>query len=387
MKKLTVLLLAFSLIFAFAAGCEQQKEEEKQDEKKEDVKEEEKQDEKKEDEKKEDEKKEDEKKEDEGAMDKISVALVTDTGGIDDKSFNQLTWEGILKFYKDNGWDEKEAQYLYSEAEADYVPNLSNFADNGEDLIVAPGFKFNTSLTDVAANYPDQKFLLIDSVVEAPNVLSATFAEHEGSFLVGVAAALKAKEAGSDMVGFIGGEDSPLINKFEAGFEQGVKAVDENMKIEIEYAGSFGDIAKGQTLAAKMYDKGCHVIYHAAGGTGNGLFKEAIDRAKNGEDVWACGVDKDQYADGIYDEAGEKSVILTSMMKRVDVAAYDVAKMVLDGSFKGGEIMFFNLANGGVGIPEENPNLKAEWVDTVNEYADKIVNGEIEVDQVPARLK
>lgn len=387
MKKIVSLLLVLSLLMVFATGCGGDKsKDEGKDAGKENA-ENKKEDEKKQDEKKDEEKKDDEKKEDDAksGSDKISVTLVTDTGGIDDKSFNQLTWEGILKFYKDNGWDEGDAQFLQSNAEADYIPNLSSFADEGVDLIVAPGFKFNTAMAEVSKNYPDQKLLLIDSVYDAPNVVSAVFAEHEGSFLVGVAAALKTKEAGKDMVGFIGGEDFDLINKFEAGFEQGVKAIDPEMKIEIDYVASFGDIPKGQTIAAKMYDKGCHVIFHAAGGSGNGLIKEAVDRAKNGEDVWACGVDKNQYADGIYD--GEKSAILTSMVKRVDTAAYNVSKSVLDGTFEGGKVLVFDLKGEGVGIPAENPNMKEEWVKTVNEYAEKIKSGDIVVDPVPSRKK
>lgn len=379
MKKLLSLLLVLTLVLAFAAGCEQKKEEKKEEPATEQTQT---------DEEKKDEEKKDEEKKDEGKMEEskeLAITLVTDTGGIDDKSFNQTIWEGINKFYMDNSWDLQNARYLQSNTEADYVPNLSSFADEKVDLIVAPGFKFVQAMTEIAANYPEQKFLLIDAVVEAPNVVSAVFSEHEGSFLVGVAAALKAKEAGKDMVGFLGGEDFPLINKFESGFIAGVNAVDPAIKVEIEYAGSFGDIAKGQTLAAKMYDKGCHVIYHAAGGTGNGLFKEAIDRAKNGQDVWACGVDKDQYADGIYEEG--KSVVLTSMIKRADVAAYNVAKSVMDGTFEGGKTLLFDLKIDGVGLPSENPNLKPEWIEEINKFAEKIKSGELVVDEVPERIK
>jgi basic membrane protein A len=312
------------------------------------------------------------------------VGLVTDVGGIDDKSFNQGTWEGILKFAEDNGFGEDQYKYVQSATDADYVTNLSTFADDELDLIVAPGFLFFDAMTEVAASYPDQKFLLIDSVVDAPNVASAVFAEHEGSFLVGVAAALKAQEAGMDKVGFIGGMDFDLIQKFEAGFEQGVAAVDANIEVMVEYAGAFNDDAAGQNLAVKMYDAGAYVIYHAAGGTGNGLIKEAKDRVQNGQDVWAIGVDKDQYADGIYE--GEKSVMLTSMIKRVDTAAYAVSEMVKNGEFNGG-VQVFTLANNGVGIPAENPNLTEEWITKINELAEQVINGDITVDVVPNRLK
>lgn len=314
----------------------------------------------------------------------ITVGLVTDVGGIDDKSFNQGTWEGILRFAEDFNVAEGDYKYSQSATDADYVTNLSTFADDELDLIVAPGFLFFDAMTEVATKYPDQKFLLIDSVVDLPNVASAVFAEHEGSFLVGVAAALKAKDAGKDTVGFIGGMDFDLIQKFEAGFEAGVAAVDANMTVLIEYAGDFANPAIGQTLAAKMYDEGAYVIYHAAGGTGNGMIKEAKDRVANGQDVWAIGVDKDQYADGIYE--GDKSVVLTSMMKRVDTAAYNVSEKVLNGEFNGG-VLVFTLANDGVGIPAENPNLTDAWTKEIKGFADKIIAGEITVPVLPNRLK
>ncbi|MCD6434798.1 MAG: BMP family ABC transporter substrate-binding protein [Clostridiales bacterium] len=314
----------------------------------------------------------------------ITVGLVTDIGGIDDKSFNQGTWEGMVEFAKDFNLAEEQYKYIQSESDADYLPNLATFSDEEMDLIVAPGFLFFDSMTEVAELYPDQKYLLIDSVVDATNVASAVFAEHEGSFLVGVAAALKAQDAGKDTVAFLGGMDFALIQKFEAGFEAGVWAVDPDMTVLVDYAGAFNDAQKGQTIASKFYDQGAYVIYHAAGGTGNGVIKEAKDRVQNGEDVWVIGVDKDQYSDGIYEDG--KSVILTSMMKRVDVAAYTVCEDVLNGEFSG-DILVFSLANGGVSIPAENPNLKDEWVTTIKEFSDKVVSGEISVPELPVRLK
>ncbi len=318
----------------------------------------------------------------EPAVETIAVGLVTDVGGIDDKSFNQGTWEGIQRFSEETG---AEVKYLQSENDADYIPNLSAFSDEELDLIVAPGFLFVDAMKEVSANFPDQKYLIIDDVVDSPNVASAVFSAEQGSFLVGVAAALKAQDAGKDNVGFLGGMDFELIQYFESGFEAGVKAVDPNMTVQVEYAGSFADAQKGQTLAAKMYDAGAYVIYHAAGATGNGLIKEAKDRATNGQDVWAIGVDKDQYADGIYE--GEKSVILTSMMKRVDVAAYEVSKMTMEGKFPGGQKLVFTLENGGVGIPAENPNLTADMSAKVAEFEAKVKSGEITVPTLPSRLQ
>jgi basic membrane protein A and related proteins len=318
------------------------------------------------------------------------VGFVTDIGGIDDKSFNQGTWEGIKLFGKENNLKEgKEIKYLQSTAEADYVPNLSTLADENLDLIIASGFLFENAMAEVGGKYPKQKFLIIDSVVKdkagkmLPNVANAVFSEHEGSFLVGVAAGLRAKADKKAVVGFVGGMQFPLIQKFEAGFAQGVKAVNPSCKVLVDYAGSFADPGKGQALAAKQYGAGADVVFQAAGATGNGVIKEAKERSQKGDVRWAIGVDKDQYNDGVY--APGKSAVLTSMMKRVDVAAHDVAVMTRDGKFPGGQVLVFSLKNKGVSIPVSNPNLSADIVKKVAEYEAQIASGKLKVSEIPAK--
>jgi basic membrane protein A and related proteins len=333
----------------------------------------------------------------------FKVGLVTDVGGIDDKSFNQGTWEGVKKYGEDNKMvKDKQYKYLQSAAEADYVPNLSTFADEKMSLIIAPGFLFNNAMYQVATKYPKQNFLILDSVVttpadkdkdgkdiagtggkNVPNVANAVFAEHEGSFLVGVAAGLKAKADGKNVIGFIGGMQFALIQKFEAGFVQGVKAVNPGCKILIDYAGAFDKPDVGQALAQKQFNAGAYIIFHAAGATGNGMIKEAKERSAKGQVVWAIGVDKDQYSDGVY--SGSKSAILTSMMKRVDVAAYDVIAMTKAGKFPGGQVITYNVANSGVGLPAKNPNLSADIVAKVKEYEAKIKSGKLAVSDTPAK--
>lgn len=244
-------------------------------------------------------------------------------------------------------------------------------------------------MTEVSAQYPKQRFLIIDSVVKdkngkiPTNVANAVFAEHEGSFLVGVAAALKAKAEHKNKVGFVGGMKFPLIEKFEAGFKQGVKAVYPQCRVLVDYAGVFTDPGKGQALAAKQYGEGAYVVFHAAGGTGNGVIKEAKERSQSGDVRWAIGVDKDQYTDGQY--APGKSAVLTSMMKRVDVAAHEVAIMTGNGQFPGGQVYYFSLKNQGVGIPAHNPNLSTDALKVVAEYQSKIASGQIKVSEVPIK--
>ncbi len=314
----------------------------------------------------------------------IKVGLVTDVGGIDDKSFNQGTWEGIKLFAKEQKLKEgTDVKYLQSSADADYIPNLSTFADEKLDLIVAPGFLFNEAMATVAKQYPKQKFMIIDSVVadkdgkNIGNVANAVFAANEGSFLAGVAAGLKAKADKKDTVGFVGGMQFPLIENFYVGFEQGVKAVFPAAKILVDYTGSFTDAGLGQAMAAKQYGAGAYIIFQVAGGSGNGVIKEAKERSAKGDIRWAIGVDKDQYSDGIY--SGTKSAVLTSMMKRVDVASHDVAVMVMNGKFPGGQVLTFDLKSKGVGLPEKNPNLTAAIVAEIKKYNDQIVAGKLKV--------
>lgn len=319
----------------------------------------------------------------EKAMEEVafSLGLVTDVGGIDDKSFNQSTWEGIERFAADHPGVETTA--VQSDSDADYIPNLSTLAEDELDLVVAAGFLFADAIGQVAADFPEQQFLIIDvDWVQSPNMVNAVFAEHEGSFLAGVAAALKAEEDGQNKVGFIGGVSGELIGKFEAGFKAGVMAVNPDLEIMSEYAESFVDVQLGQSIATRMYDEGAYIIYHAAGNVGNGIIAEAKNRVANDETVWVIGVDKDQYPEGIYED--NKSVVLTSMMKRVDVAAYNVAEMAKNGTFPGGEVLTFNLENGGVALPGENPNLSEAIVDAVEAYKMKVLSGEITVPSVPA---
>ncbi|ACD70745.1 membrane lipoprotein TmpC [Treponema pallidum] len=310
------------------------------------------------------------------------VGMVTDSGDIDDKSFNQQVWEGISRFAQENN---AKCKYVTARTDAEYVPSLSAFADENMGLVVACGSFLVEAVIETSARFPKQKFLVIDAVVQdRDNVVSAVFGQNEGSFLVGVAAALKAKEAGKSAVGFIVGMELGMMPLFEAGFEAGVKAVDPDIQVVVEVANTFSDPQKGQALAAKLYDSGVNVIFQVAGGTGNGVIKEARDRRLNGQDVWVIGVDRDQYMDGVYD--GSKSVVLTSMVKRADVAAERISKMAYDGSFPGGQSIMFGLEDKAVGIPEENPNLSSAVMEKIRSFEEKIVSKEIVVPVRSARM-
>jgi basic membrane protein A len=320
----------------------------------------------------------------------MKVGMVTDAGTIDDKSFNQGTWEGILKA----GTDLKvETKYLKptGTTEADYVKEIGNLSDAGFKFIVTPGFKFETAIFAAQDKYADAKFVLIDGSPNngaydntrkekvGPNTVSIFFAEHESGFLAGVAASLQLKEGD---FGFIGGMEIPPVQKFNWGFQQGVAYANANLGTKISlkpenviYQGTFNDVAAGQQLAAQMYDRGVKAIFCAAGGVGVGAINEAKTRAAKG--VWIVGVDTDQFAQGEY-EAG-KSIILTSAMKRIDVAAYDMIKAELDKKFPGGQTLVFDAKNDGVGIPAVNPNLADDVTKKVAEVLADLKAGKITV--------
>jgi len=326
----------------------------------------------------------------EGGGGKIKVGMVTDAGTIDDKSFNQGTWEGVQMAKEEFGLDTK---YLKpgaeNPAEADYIKEIDNLYAAGYRMMVCPGFKFETAIWKVQTKYPDAKFVLIDGwphngdyVADfKTNTVGIVYAEEQAGFLAGVAAAMKVKTGSA---GFIGGMPVPAVQRFNWGFQQGVAYANANLDTSLElvadnviYADSFSDVNKGQQLAAAMFNKGVKVIFAAAGGVGVGAIQEAMARAKTGDMVWIVGVDVDQYADGIYE--GEKSVILTSAMKAIKKTAYEMIKAQLEDKFPGGQLLKYDATNGGIQLPDVNPNLEKEITDKVAEITEKIKDGTIVV--------
>ncbi|SFD00657.1 BMP family lipoprotein [Clostridium uliginosum] len=319
---------------------------------------------------------------------KIKVGMVTDSGTIDDKSFNQGTWEGIKRTEGDLG---TEIKYLKpnGNTEAEYTKEIGNLYDAGFKFIVTPGFKFETAIYKSQDKYKDANFVLIDGVPNdgsgnkkvGENAVSIMFAEEQAGFLAGVSASVQLKEG---ELGFVGGMEIPAPQRFNWGFQQGVAYSNANLGTKMElkqenvlYQGSFDNSAAGQQIAAQMYDRGVKAIFCAAGGVGNGVISEAKTRAGAGKEAWVVGVDSDQYNDGIYKD--DKSVILTSAMKKVDQASYDMVKSLKDGKFPGGKELKFDATNDGIGIPEKNPNLNENTIKTVKDVFAKIKDGSIKV--------
>lgn len=292
-------------------------------------------------------------------------ALIFDLGGKFDKSFNEAAYNGALRWAEETGGSFNEVE-LQSEAQREQA--LRRFAESGANPIVMAGFAFGTALGEVAADYPDTKFAIIDMVVDAPNVRSVVFNEHEGSYLVGMLAAMASE---SDTVGFIGGMDIPLIRKFGCGYAQGVQAVNADATVIANMTGTtpaaWNDPVKGSELTLAQISQGADVVYAAAGGTGVGVLQTAAD---NG--ILSIGVDSNQN----YMHPGQ---VLTSMLKRVDNAVYDAftAGTDLETGFN-----VMGVGNGGVGyaLDEYNAELiTAEMQAAVDEAAAAIASGELTV--------
>jgi len=292
-------------------------------------------------------------------------AIIFDLGGKFDKSFNEAAFAGAQRWAEETGGSFSEVE-LQSDAQREQA--LRRFAEAGNNPIVMAGFSFATALDEVAADYPDTKFAIIDMVVDQPNVRSVVFNEHEGSYLVGMMAAMASK---SGTVGFIGGMDIPLIRKFACGYAQGVLAVNPDATVISNMTGTtptaWNDPGKGSELTLAQISQGADVVYAAAGGTGVGVLQTAADN-----NILSIGVDSNQN----YMHPGQ---VLTSMMKRVDNAVYDAFTSGADME-TGFNVM--GVANGGVGYALDDNNaslVSPEMKAAVDAAAAKIADGSLSV--------
>jgi basic membrane protein A len=309
------------------------------------------------------------------------VGLAYDVGGRGDQSFNDAAYAGLKKAVDDLDATCTEGEAQDGEAESAREDRLRAMADGGYSPIIGVGFAYSDAVNAVAPDYPDISFGVIDGYdpdTEAnDNVAYLGFAENEGSFLVGVAAAEKTK---TDHVGFVGGVHNDLIKKFEAGFTAGVKAVNPDITVDVKYIEEtdlkgFNDPAGGKAAATALYDGGADIVYHASGGSGAGVFDAAVDA---GDGMWAIGVDSDQYLTASADQLKH---ILTSMLKRVDVATFDMIKSIADDkplvSYQ-----TYDLKVDGVGYATSGGYID-DITGDIDAYGDKIKSGEIKVPTAP----
>ena len=327
-----------------------------------------------------------EEKNNEGAgskEDNFSIAMITDVNGVDDKSFNQSAWKGIQDYGKENNLEKGDGgfDYLESKSDADFEPNLNRLVRRDFDLVYGIGYLLKDAMETIADQQPDKMFGLVDEIADRPNVVSIMFKEQEGAFLAGATAALMTK---SNKIGFVGGMEIPVIERFHAGFLAGVEAVNPDITVDVQYTGSFDKAELGKAQANRMYSSGVDIIFHAAGATGNGVFSEAKERKSANPDanIWVIGVDSDQYEEG---QVGDENVTLTSLLKRVDIAVKDIAELARDGKFPGGEVKTYGLAEDGMSLTDSRGAIPEDVSAQIDAFKEKIANGEIEVPEFPAK--
>jgi basic membrane protein A len=312
----------------------------------------------------------------------VMVGMAYDIGGRGDKSFNDSAAKGLDTAVADLGIEANELEP--SAGGENREENLRVLAESGHELIFGIGFAFADGMAATAADFPDTQFAIVDSVVDAPNVASLVFAEHEGSALVGAAAALKTQ---TNTIGFVGGVAGlGLIEKFQAGYEAGAKEVNPDITVLVQYLTEFPDFAgftdpaKGKEAALAMYEEGADVVYHAAGGSGAGVFEAAKDTSETtGTKVWAIGVDSDQYETA---GADVQEYILTSMLKRVDVAVFSTINNYVTDSHQSG-VKVFDLSADGVGYSTSGGFID-DITDQIDALRESIITGEVVIPEAPA---
>ena len=293
---------------------------------------------------------------------KVKIGMVTDVGGVNDKSFNQTSWEGLQALAAEDS--RFEVNYLESKTDADYQTNINTFIDEGYDLVICVGYMLADATRAAAEANPDQKFAIIDDEsIDLPNVACLMFAQEQASYLVGLVAGSVTQ---TKNVGYVQGMVSDSMNLFGIGFITGVLEACPDATVQQYNANTFGDSAGGSTAAKGMITKGADVIYHAAGGTGMGVIE-----ACNEEGIWAIGVDTDQ-------SNLAPDHVITSAMKRVDVACQDISKAVADGKFTAGTHMY-DLSNGGVDLAPTRTHIPADVLAVVEQAKADIIAGKVTV--------
>ena len=317
-----------------------------------------------------------------GGATEVRPALVLDVGGLGDQSFNDSAYAGLQRAKKEF---DVETEHLESSSPTDYVDNLTQLADSGYNPVFAIGFLMTDAVNEVAPQYPDVNFAIVDSVVEPKNAASLVFREQEGTYLAGVVAGLMTQEKSEytnpddKVVGFLGGQESDLIARFQAGYEAGVESVCPDCEVLVQYAGStpeaFTDPARGKEISLQQINQGADVIFHASGATGAGLFEAATEQK-----IFAIGVDADQA------KSFPESPILTSVVKRVDNAVFQTIQEARDGSFPGGEVVEFGLDDKGISLApfgKFDDQVPQKVKDEVDKAKQGIIDGDIKVPTEP----
>lgn len=304
-----------------------------------------------------------------GAEDSIRVEMVTDTGGVNDQSFNQLAWAGMKQLEADNGW---EVNYYESKQDSDFATNLDKAIDAGSALVWGVGFSMSDAVNEAAEANPDVLFGSIEgtNTSGADNLIAVQFRSQEPSFAVGYIAACMSK---SGKVGFVGGQTGEVIASFEFGYKAGIDYANKengtSVTCQTQYAESFIDAAKGKSIAQKMIKDGCDVLFHAAGGTGVGMLEACNDAG-----VWSIGVDADQAA-----VFPDYTTIIASALKRTDNVIVQISNGLMDGSVTGGDTVVLGASDDAVGLADTHDKLPDDLYQATLDIFEKIKAGDIVV--------
>lgn len=307
----------------------------------------------------------------------VRVAVAYDLSGRGDGGFNDIAYAGVERAARELGAELLEVTARLDDTDVEREERLRLLADAGYNPIIGVGFTYAEPMRTVAADFPDTFFAIVDdATIEGPNIATITFKEHEGSFLVGVAAGLRTE---TGQIGFIGAVPIPLIEKFEAGFAAGARAVRPDIVIGTAYLSEppdysgFGDPARGREATLGLVDAGADIVFQAAGGSGQGVIEAAA-----ATDTWAIGVDADMY---LQMAEGLREHVLTSMLKHADVGTYAFVREVADGTFVPGH-RDFGIAEGGVGYATSGGFID-DLVPVIDTWATRIASGEVPVPEVP----
>lgn len=313
----------------------------------------------------------------------LTAVMITDQGGVDDKSFNQSAWEGLTAWGAEQGVEQgvDGYDYLESVSDSDYITHFNTAMQGDFDVIFGVGFKIQDALTQIAQQNPEKHFAMVDSTVEGDNVASLSFRDQEAGFLAGAAAALATE---TNHIGFVAGVEGVILDRYEAGFVAGAQAVNPDVEISVEYVGSFADAPRGKQIAAAMFANNVDVIFQGAGGSGNGVFSEARDlvTADPSRNIWVIGSDRDQTEEGTVEVNGETRVLtLTSTIKEVGNSMKRFLEETEENGFQAGSVVY-GLAEGGLNLTDGQ--LAEEDLAVIEDFKAQIIAGELEIPEVPA---
>ncbi len=303
----------------------------------------------------------------------FKIGIVSNSNGKNNSYLNSIAMKGISKFAKEeNLKKDKNYKYITTSSTKGFEKKITKMADANYDLIIGIGNNLSSVLNKVAENNKSTKFGVIDSRVDQPNVISINFTEQDGSFLAGVIAAMKTK---TKKIGFIGGDDNEIINRYKYGFISGVKSVNKEIEVLTAYSNTFNDAKIGSRIANDFFMKDVDIIFPVAGLTSKGVFTTAKKiRRSNQREVWVIGADRDEYKHGL-----PENVTLISLVKKIDQAVYDLAKQTKSNEFHGGKTLIYGLNEDGIKLILADNNVEDPILVKVNEYKDKIQSGALVV--------